>query len=829
METLRIQNCNSWLISHDDDLKHKLWVALRFRDKGYFHSLAYKKKKWDGFVNFFSKKSGKFATGLLPDIQVALKKLKIPYNIIDQRDPLKWRVKYINDQFLNPWCPPDFNLEEMRDYQPDFVNKVLKHNRGIVKGPTGCHRKGQKVLMYDGALKKVENIKIGDLLMGDNSEPRKVLNLCRGHGKMCKIIPNKGKEFVVNEDHILTLVKVCSHKNRCPGELGGEVIDVKVKDWLKWSKWKKHTHKLFRVKVNFINKKNKFTMDPYFLGIMLGDGSLNRSPSVTTMDQEIIEEVYKQANEHKIKIREVEQENNKSKVYFFTTKSKKIKRNIIIENLKDISLWKTKCKNKYIPLEYKTSSKKDRLKILAGLLDTDGSLNEIKSGYDFISKSKQLSEDVCFVAKSLGFSCSGVAECYKEDQNGNGGIYFRIYIGGDGLHKIPCKIKRKIAKNKKKRVNYLRTGFKVEKLEKENYYGFTLDGNQRYLLDDFTVTHNSGKTLILISTLKCLPPKTPTLFLTKVTKAASLVHQNYEEMELWGVENLGRFYDKYKEPNYTICCTTNARSLEKIEKLMPKFKVLIVDEVHECMTPSVIKMYKKMKSAVVRIGLSATPFKDKKVEKYKVKSYFGPIFKTDTTEDGHLKTVDLQDRGILSPSRCFFHPIDSPSLPYEPYIDAVTLGIAESDEFHEIVRRLARTLNGRTLIMVERKEQGKRLQEIIIGSNWISGVDSLKVRKAVFKKLTTSSETIAIAMRQIVTAGINLKVHNIINAAGGDAAHNITQQIGRGLRCADDKDMLNFHDFNFKNNPYLKKHSKHRIKTLREEGHEVIIKESIDF
>jgi superfamily II DNA or RNA helicase len=53
--------------------------------------------------------------------------------------------------------------------------------------------------------------------------------------------------------------------------------------------------------------------------------------------------------------------------------------------------------------------------------------------------------------------------------------------------------------------------------------------------------------------------------------------------------------------------------------------------------------------------------------------------------------------------------------------------------------------------------------------------------------------------------------------------------MGRGLRTADDKDMLKYYDFLFKINDYLEDHSKKRIKILKEQGHSVVVKESIDF
>ena len=65
--------------------------------------------------------------------------------------------------------------------------------------------------------------------------------------------------------------------------------------------------------------------------------------------------------------------------------------------------------------------------------------------------------------------------------------------------------------------------------------------------------------------------------------------------------------------------------------------------------------------------------------------------------------------------------------------------------------------------------------------------------------------------------------HNLINAAGGQADHMIIQRMGRGLRTADDKDILKYFDFLFKTNKYLEKHSEKRIKILKKEGHEVTV------
>lgn len=345
-----------------------------------------------------------------------------------------------------------------------------------------------------------------------------------------------------------------------------------------------------------------------------------------------------------------------------------------------------------------------------------------------------------------------------------------------------------------------------------------------------TAPTGSGKTFILVSILKSLPPKTPTLFLTK---NSGLVHQNWEEMKKWGVENLGRWYDKFKEMNYVMCATVHPKTFESLAKLLPKFKVLLVDEVHECMSDVPMSAYRKMKSASVRIGFSATAFRYEKkkiddIHKWHVKGFFGPLFKTTTTETGILTTKDLQDRGILSSSDCSFYLVTRPDLKHEPYQDAVKLGIQQNFHFHDTVAKLAKSCPGRTLIVVERIEQGQYLQQLIPGSVFIQGNNKLSEREPVINALKKGEQFCGIVMRQIITAGINVKIHDLINAAGGDSAHNVIQLIGRGLRPADDKDRLRYHDFLFMINDYLQKHSEWRMEVLEKEGHTVTLKEAID-
>ena len=335
---------------------------------------------------------------------------------------------------------------------------------------------------------------------------------------------------------------------------------------------------------------------------------------------------------------------------------------------------------------------------------------------------------------------------------------------------------------------------------------------------------SAGKSLVMLGILKTLAPKTPTLVLQN---RASLAQQNYDEFTKWGLPNVGSLWGGNVNPN--IITVATVQSVAKMEKALPKVKVLIVDEIHDMMSTLPKAVYRRLKGADVRVAVSATPFKfggKDNVQKFYVRGFFGPILKIKSAEGGVLTTSELQDRGILAASKCVFYPIREPQIPHDIYIDAVTRGIAESFYFHDVVTRLAKKQKGRTLILVDRIAHGDALHNLLPGSLWVQGKDTPETRKGVIKELQKAKgDLIAIATQQIFNTGINVHPQNLINAAGGQADHMIIQRMGRGLRTAKDKDICNYYDFLFHNNEYLYKHSMKRVKILQKEGHEVEIKE----
>ena len=391
---------------------------------------------------------------------------------------------------------------KLRKYQEEARQAVHQQwetvDKTLLVLPTGCHARGERLLMADGTTKAVEEIALGDRLLGADGKPRMVLHQTHGYGSLYRIVPVKGQPFIVTGDHKLTLVQ--TNERRIPKfpcqAKGGKIIDVPVSEWLNWSNNKKHLYKLIRsgpIPLFYDAPDVELPVDPYFLGILLGDGDMKNTISVTTPDPEVVEELYSQAQKYNMHLRQ--EAAGQAKTYLFVSNDNSAlgcRGSRLHQELTQIGVRRKGAAEKAVPLSYKTAYAPIRLEVLAGLLDSDGSYNGA-GGYDFISKSQALAEDVAFLCRSVGLAAY-VSTSTKHCGDFTG-EYFRVSISGN-CSIIPCRVKRKQCSPRKQKKDVLRTGFSVEEAGSGEYFGFTVDGDNRYLMSDFTITHNCGKTIV---------------------------------------------------------------------------------------------------------------------------------------------------------------------------------------------------------------------------------------------------------------------------------------------------------------------------------------------
>lgn len=386
-------------------------------------------------------------------------------------------------------------------FTKSFNNIALLGSAGSGK----CMGKDTPILMYDGTIKNIQDVEIGELIMGDDSTPRRVLSLARGREELYKITPEKGEPYIVNKSHILSLKKFhtknvyySSFKRAYIVKWNGsektfpienyptlsfediywmarnfynhmattsqeDIIDISVSDLLNKNKYFKETWGGYKTSIDFkCNDSNPedLDIDPYFYGVWLMKGKLSREYkfiSIDVKDEKIL--TY-------LKEITVNCETSYVSGLFYIYGG---------DIYNKISNYTHKC----IPLKYLTSSRKSRLMLLGGIvdalfyLDRNSYLTEIN--YD----NESFINDVIYLVRSVGLG----ARIYKSR------FYKRLIIKGD-LHSIYLLSdkKRPLSYNYK---NPLIDRITIEPLGEGDYYGFEIDGNHRYVLGDFTVTHNT--------------------------------------------------------------------------------------------------------------------------------------------------------------------------------------------------------------------------------------------------------------------------------------------------------------------------------------------------
>lgn len=372
-----------------------------------------------------------------------------------------------------------------------------------------CLGKGTPILMFDGSVKPVEEIKVGDKIMGDDSTPRTVIQCGRGHGTLYRVEQSSGESFVCNDAHIL-----------CVQHPDGRIKEITAEDFHAQVPWFKRQWQGYKACVEY--PKRPVPLDPYLLGLWLADGTTSKPEiCVASEDKEIAHYLLSYAHKHNLRINYGEGQGCRQfrfakaprrdavctvtgckephsaggmchKHYcraryrsFRASDNAKHWSNPIKDALVKLGVYS----NKRIPNSYLINSRTVRLKVLAGIIDGDGNFTKNR-GFIINLTNQQLAEDTCKLARSLGFLTS--IQPYKTSIKSIGyvGRAWRVTILGQ-LSEVPVLLPRKRATDSVKHQNR-RYKIKTTPIGEGEYWGFTLDGNNRFLLGDATVTHNTA-------------------------------------------------------------------------------------------------------------------------------------------------------------------------------------------------------------------------------------------------------------------------------------------------------------------------------------------------
>lgn len=350
-----------------------------------------------------------------------------------------------------------------------------------------CLALNTPVIMADGSVLPVQNVKEGDQVLGPDGTPRLVHGLARGRSEMYRVTQGNGDSYTVNDAHILSLrvlgVKPVGKILGIP-RTGGDIVNIEIKDYLQLPQRQKNLLKGWKSDTVEFHGAPAYEgpLTPYLAGAYLGDGC-RRGSKLSLSDVEIIEELREFCTSNGYKLHETAEPGYTGcAISTGMGQGGNPIRNWIREN--DFLN-----QGKYIPDPLKRGSVRQRFEVLAGILDTDGCVSN--NCFDIVLKEQRFAQDVAFVARSLGLAAK-VQECQKRIKSlGFAGTYHRVTISGD-TDKIPTRVTRKRCGPRKQVKNVLNTGIMVEHVGVDDYYGFALEGPDRlFLMGDFTVTHNT--------------------------------------------------------------------------------------------------------------------------------------------------------------------------------------------------------------------------------------------------------------------------------------------------------------------------------------------------
>lgn len=793
-----------------------------------FHPLV-KKRRWDGNIRLFNPYNKKLYSGLWKELSnwAVNRNHKV---LIDPR-------LYKPDKTVTPQALVEYaeslsltsNGKKIfpRDYQLNAIYDAMKNKRRLIVSPTGCHAKGEKVLMFDGQLKNVEDISIGDLLMGPDNLPREVLKLYHGKDCMFRISCSRNDDLIVNADHILCLRQTQTNK----------LVFLSVEDYISKSKWFKHTHYLVsnELEIEFSNKPPVSSkLSPYFVGVYLGDGHTH-SCAITTQDAEIVAAIYETIQKFPGMYVRASSNGSLATAYHMVIPKKDSHRsNPIVAEFSKLGLIftnnddRTKCEDKFIPDELKFGSSETRKELLAGIIDSDGCLSQTKTYYDICCKSKQLIDDVSFVARSLGLVVR------KSDRRINEIQYHRCCIMGD-IWKIPTRIPHKKILPK----TYIKNqhNHKVQKVEyigKQDFFGFELSDDRLYLTENFLVNHNSGKSLnIYIMTrmlLNKLPQDKKILILVPTV---GLVNQLYADFNDYSANDgsfrtdqaIHRiFAGKQKESSEKIWISTWQSIYKNPKAYFNNVGAIICDEVHLAAADSIKGIMEKLNECDYRIGLTGT-LAETKCNTIVLTGLFGIVKQ-------YVKTNELIEQEKLSPLEIHAinlkHPRPGMKLDYQQEIKYL---ISHEDRNRFIVELALQKPGENTLVLFNYVEKhGIPLYERICdtisrakltqNAHLVYGDITADEREQVRTLVSNSSGNIIVASYGVFQTGINIpNLHNIIFASPSKSRIRVLQSIGRQLRKHPSKKTAYLYDLgdDLGYSNFTKKHMAHRLKIYEQE------------
>lgn len=440
----------------------------------------------------------------------------VNYDMFENDDP---RIIEINEFFSKVFTNEAVRKNVITNIAVSLHGST-KHERFNLWTGNGCFAKDTEILMFDGSIKKIQDIIIGDKIMGDDSTVRNVLNLYRGISDMYTIEVKRKEDisFIVNGDHELPLLyindlEIFNFKNKFGItwlELNNDnnvstytryfennydiemfikdlflnknvikknqVVIISVREYLKLNNNIKKYFKLYKNEIQYEKNYENINIDPYILGYWLANKydyntifDINNEDVMKYFDDKLSNDYDIIKEKDKVSIKRKSKTTNSYYAEF-------IKLDLI--------------NNKHIPNIYKINDKNIRLELLAGFIDSIGTYNKKTNYYQIIHTDEELIDDFIDIARSLGLICIKTHKVKQWNYTNFEHIIIEYKLLIRGFN-IPVKIQD----NKNNTQEDMKTilDFTIKYFKDDDYYGFELDKNNLFVMGrSYIINKNSN-------------------------------------------------------------------------------------------------------------------------------------------------------------------------------------------------------------------------------------------------------------------------------------------------------------------------------------------------
>lgn len=731
------------------------------------HTAAFKMKVWDGKESQFQE-NGATKFFMLDKVLPILESQGYDIDVVDNRKDIEFTPDKIDELFLH-----EYGIG-LRYYQVDSVNEVIDNDKGILELPTSAG-KAQPLtsdILTPYGWVKMKDLSVGDYVIGSDGKKTKVTGIYpQGKKSSFKVETTYGASVECCEEHLWNVrTKYDSNEGKGFRTLTLSELAERYKTGNE-NYWQLPVISPIEYDCN-----DNIFIDPYVLGVLIGDGSLCNHVIITNPEQDIIDNVKKLLHESDT-INEI---SSKRRCPSYGIRGKKRGDNSTRKYLQYYGLMGTRSHEKFIPKAFLTASIETRINLLAGLLDTDGHV-DTRGRIEYSTSSEQLSSDIVDLVMGLGGYASVSSNIptftYKGERR-KGRRSYRLYINLhlDGMVKSEKNLKK---------IN-LNTRIKANCITNITYVGekemqcISVDAEDHlYVTNGYTLTHN---TIISGAITKAYDPQYRTIIIVPSENLATQTFNDVSGYDLDVGKITGKITGKKREAMWQKRhLVITWQTLNRNRKYLKNYDIVIQDEIHEIGTVMYDVLANDLSHAHIRVGLTGTVPDDKHKAEL-IKSHIGGdiLYSIDPKElmdQDYISTVEIE----LVPTQ---HLIDLPNkskLEWDTESKYLNKNKDRIRSITEYIRNLKKTLNGNFLIL-SFPEIGKAIANEL-GSDFIDKDVDTDVRETYYKKYDQQTDYDLVATYRTVGTGISIdNIQYLITIDLGKNKTRVLQSIGRGLR-----------------------------------------------